>query len=114
MILAACQLGGYDIDTRTANSAAYRVGNLENEVVLDGFAPDDSTYQIKGIYQSAGNSYTTSADFGTAGKATTAVSGGSKTAAADEIVSDFDLYINPEQYIELASSIFGSSNEGAT
>ena len=111
--LAACQLGGYDIDTRTANSAAYRVGNLENEVVLDGFAPDDSNYQIEGIYRSANNSYETSADFGTAGNATTAVSEALKLLAADEIVSDFDLYINPEQYIELASSIFGTSNEGA-
>lgn len=110
--MASAMNGGYDLDVRSANSAAYRVSNLENELVVDGFAPDGSTYEIEGIYQAAGNDYSTSADFGTAGNPTTAVEGALTLLYADDIDTNFDLYLHPTQYLELATSIFGSSNEG--
>lgn len=111
--LAAAMNGGYDLDTRSANSAAYKVAMLENELVVDGFAPDDSTYEIKGIYQSAGNSYSTSADFGTPGKALTAVEGALNKLYEDDIDMNFDMYLHPTQYLELATSVFGQALEGS-
>lgn len=112
--LAAAMNGGYDLDTRSANSSAYKVAMLENELVVDGFAPDDSTYEIDGIYQSAGNSYSTSADFGTPGNALKAVEGALDKLYEDDIDMNFDMYLNPKQYLELSTSIFGDAKEGST
>jgi uncharacterized linocin/CFP29 family protein len=111
--LAAARNGNYDLGMMSAESAAYKVTNLENQIVIDGYAPDGSTYEVKGLYQSAGNTYTDSADFGTAGNALTAVQNALEAFYEDEITGNFNMLLNPTQYLELAVSIFGSSNEGA-
>jgi len=110
--MVAAANGNYDLNALTANSAAYKVTNLENQMVINGYSRDGSTYDVKGLYQSAGNSYSDSADFGTAGNALTAVQAALNLLYADNIDTNFNLILNPTQYLELATSIFGSSNEG--
>ena len=110
--MVAAANGNYDLNALTANSAAYKVTNLENQMVINGYSRDGSTYDVEGLYQSAGNSYSDSADFGTAGNALTAVQAALNLLYADNIDTNFNLILNPTQYLELATSIFGSSNEG--
>jgi len=105
------QNGNYELNTASANSAAYRVTNLENNVVINGYAPDGSNYEVKGLYQSVGQT-TAGADFGTAGSAIATVQAALTLFDADDIYGDFDLLLNPVQYNELAVSLFGANSEG--
>lgn len=101
--LAAAQRGGFALNAATASSAAYKVMNLENSLVLNGYAADGSNYDIKGLYQSAGNTKT-GADFGTSGNALKSVAGAIELMMADEITGPYNLTLNPTQYMELAIS----------
>jgi len=47
--LAAAARGGFGISTATVSSAAYKVMNLENQLILNGFAADGTNYDIKGL-----------------------------------------------------------------
>lgn len=106
--LEAARLGGFSIDTHTANSAAYKVTNLENTIGIYGYAADDSNYDINGLYKSAGNTYTTSKDFGTAGNAITAVSEAVKLFQTDLIYPPYNMVLHSDQFIELTISILAS------
>lgn len=101
--LAAAQRGGFALNAATASSAAYKVMNLENSMVLNGYAADGSNYDIKGLYQSAANTKS-GADFGTAGNALKSVAGAIELMMADEITGPYNLTLNPTQYMELAIS----------
>jgi len=59
------------------------------------------------FYQSAGNSYTTQSDFGTAGIPLEVVAGAIDLMQADNITGPYNLVLNPTQYMELATSILG-------
>lgn len=102
--LAAAQRGGFALNASTASSAAYKVMNLENKIVLDGYTVDGSNYEIKGLYQSAGNTVSTSYDFGTSGNPLKAVAEGIGELMEDEITGPYNLVLNPTQYMELAIS----------
>jgi uncharacterized linocin/CFP29 family protein len=107
--LAAAQRGGFALNAATASSAAYKVMNLENSMVLNGYAADGSNYDIKGLYQSAANTKT-GADFGTAGNALKSVAGAIELMMADEITGPYNLTLNPTQYMELAISESAGGN----
>ena len=106
--IKSAQNGGYPISTQTAASAAYRVTNLENTLVMDGYKADGTNYDIKGLYQSAGNTEATADDFGTAGKALDKIGKAIALMQADEIYGPYNLVLNHTQYAELAVSILGS------
>ena len=106
--LAAAARGGFGISTATVQSAAYKVMNLENQLILNGFAADGTTYDIKGLYQSAGNSYSTEKSFGTSGNPLVAVAGAIDLMQADNITGPYNMVLNPTQYMELATSVLGS------
>ena len=105
--LAAAARGGFGISTATVQSAAYKVMNLENQLILNGFAADGTTYDIKGLYQSAGNS-TAGSSFGTAGNPLASVAAAIDKMQADNITGPYNLVLNPTQYMELATSVLGS------
>ncbi len=96
---------GTPLDTAAMISAGQKVGEKEDDMLLQGWAPDGSNYKIKGLYQSAGNSYSTSKDFGTFGNPTAAVSGALALLYADGIVgTNFNLVLNYVQYAELQAN----------
>ncbi|MFA5408722.1 MAG: family 1 encapsulin nanocompartment shell protein [Bacilli bacterium] len=105
--LAAAARGGFGISTATVQSAAYKVMNLENQLILNGFAADGTTYDIKGLYQSAGN-YTAGKDFATAGQPLESVATAIDLMQADNITGPYNMVLNPTQYMELATSVLGS------
>ena len=107
--LAAAQRGGFALNAATASSAAYKVMNLENSMVLNGYAADGSNYDIKGLYQSAANTKS-GADFGIAGNALESIAGAIELMMADEITGPYNLTLNPTQYMELAISESAGGN----
>lgn len=102
--LEASRRLGRPLNVRAASSAAYRVSYLENSIVFNGWAEDGSNYDINGLYQAAGNDYSTSKDFGTAGNAKTAVAGAIALLNADGIYGPYTLLLHPTQFAELAAS----------
>lgn len=106
--IVAAQRGGYPLQASTADSAAYKVMLQENAMLLNGYSADGSTYDIKGLYQSAGNSESTSKDFGTAGNALAKVQLAITELIADDIYGPYNLVLNPTQFMELAVSVLGS------
>ncbi len=106
--IVAAQRGGYPLQASTADSAAYKVMLQENAMLLNGYSADGSTYDIKGLYQSANNSESTSKDFGTAGNAMAKVQLAITELIADDIYGPYNLVLNPTQFMELAVSVLGS------
>lgn len=106
--IVAAQRGGYPLQASTADSASYKVMLQENAMLLNGYSADGSTYDIKGLYQSAGNSESTSKDFGTAGNAMAKVQLAITELITDDIYGPYNLVLNPTQFMELAVSVLGS------
>lgn len=102
---------GTPLDVTTAQSAAYKVSLLENDLVIQGYASDDSNYDINGFYQGAGNS-TAGSSFGSAGGALASVEAAMALMMVDNIFPPYNLVLNPTQYAELAGSVHtGGMNE---
>jgi uncharacterized linocin/CFP29 family protein len=96
---------GVAIDTAAAQSAAQVVGIQEDNLIFLGWKPDGVAYNINGFYNGAGNDYSTSKDFGTAGYATTAVAGAIALIEADNgLAPAYNLILNPTQAAELRAS----------
>jgi uncharacterized linocin/CFP29 family protein len=106
--LAAAQMNGYPLSMKNITEATYKVANLENKVILDGYNPKGtstaSDYEVKGLYQSAGNEITDNYDFGTYGKATDAVAAARELFIEDEVYGPYNLIINEIQGLELQLS----------
>lgn len=98
---------GTSMDTAMMLSAAYKVGKLEDDFLIQGYDPDgDSTYEIEGLYQGADNTDSTSADFGTYGNAVSEVAVGLGLIAADDaLTTNYNLVLNPTQWAELIGSV---------
>ncbi len=106
--IVTAQKGGYPLSTSTAESSAYKCMLAENNMLLNGYSRDGSNYDINGLYQGAGNSETTSKDFGTAGYALAKMQLAITAMLDDNIYGPYNLVLNPTQYMELAVSILGS------
>lgn len=105
--LESSRIGGTPLNTVAANSAAYKVANLENELGFVGYSEDNgSTYAISGLLESAGNEVTDALDFGTAGNAITAVAAAMDELMNDNIYPPYNLILNPAQYAQLVGSIY--------
>ena len=92
---------GTPLDTSGAGSASYKVALLEDDLIINGYAADGTNFDINGLYNAAGNDYSTSKDFGTAGNGLAAVAGGIDLLMADSIYPPYNLVLNPTQYMEL-------------
>ncbi|OPX62372.1 MAG: Encapsulating protein for peroxidase [Methanomassiliicoccales archaeon PtaB.Bin215] len=97
---------GVSLESAAAINAAIQLAAKEDDLLLNGWAPkDDGAYVIKGLYQAAGQSYTTSKDFATFGNAIIAVSGARSLLWGQNVNGvNFNLVINPTQYAELDAS----------
>jgi uncharacterized linocin/CFP29 family protein len=96
---------GIPLDNAAMLSAVYVAAKKENDLLLQGWTPNGSTYDINGLYQGAGNNYDTSKDFGTFGYATDAVAGAMALILDDGVEGvNFNLTLNPTQFTELVAS----------
>jgi uncharacterized linocin/CFP29 family protein len=96
-----------DMDVSAAQSAGYVATATEDAAIINGVTRNGTTYDINGLYQGAGNNYSTSADFGTYGNAMAAIAGAKQLMVDDGIPAyniPLNLALSSEQYGELEKS----------
>ena len=98
--LEASKTDGVPLDTSTVASATYKIAIKENAIILDGWKPDGTNYDVNGLYQAANNDYSTTADFATSGKPIAAVLGAIDLLLADSINPPFHMVLNQTQWTE--------------
>lgn len=97
---------GERIDQSAALSAAHVVNVATDDLLIQGWAPNGSTYKVNGLYQAAGNTDSTSNDFATYGKAIAEIAIALALLDADSIFGvNFNLVLNPVQFRQLQGSI---------
>ena len=96
---------GYDLLAAYTDEAGFQPAYLEDKMIYRGFTPDDSTYTIDGLYEAAGNNYSTSADWGTAANIRTSVAGAIALAMADKIYGSYGLGVATVQWNQLMSAV---------
>jgi uncharacterized linocin/CFP29 family protein len=101
--IEASRTTGTPLDIATAKSASYRVSLLEDTLILKGSGG------INGFYDSAGNDYSSSADWDTATNILPAVNGGIDLLTADNIFPPYNLVVNPTQYGQLFALVANTS-----
>jgi len=102
---------GVGLDAAAAISAAQVIAVQEDTAIIDGWKPDGTTYVMKGLYQSAGVSYTSSKDFATYGNAKEAIAGALAGLEAVFVYPPFNLTLNPVQNAELVMSESSTGTE---
>jgi uncharacterized linocin/CFP29 family protein len=108
--LEASRRNGTPLDTHLVDSASYAVAKKENALAIQGWAKDGTTYDIKGLYQGAGNS-ATGADMSTATNIPVVVFEAMGLLIADGINPPYNLVLHPTQYAETFAII---ANTGMT
>ena len=109
--LASSRTSGVPLNTSNAESAAYKVAYLEDSMLIDGFTASGTTYEVSGLYQSAGNSEGTSLDWTTATNIPTSLQNSIALLIADNIQPPYSLVVNPTQYADTIENI---ANTGIT
>lgn len=71
----AFKADGKPLDGANAIGAAYKAAKVEDAAIINGVTNDDTNYDINGLYQGAGNDYSTASTTSTAGVPTTMVAG---------------------------------------
>lgn len=97
--LASAQKFGMPLNTVSARAAAYKVTNLENELVIVGSG------DINGLYNAANNVEATTLDFGTYGNALKKIRAAMALLMADNVYPPYNLVLHPTQWAELHGSI---------
>jgi uncharacterized linocin/CFP29 family protein len=81
-------LNGTDFDAANAIAAGYVAAKVEDSAIINGVTNDGSNYDLKGLYQGAGNDYSTATTIGTFGGITTAVAGALNLMDDDDVPVD--------------------------
>jgi hypothetical protein len=104
---------GPGIDMATIfNSATRQVVEREQDLILEGWSRDGTTYEVQGFLNKTSiNTETTAADFGTAGKALTKVGLMIAELIEDSWFGPYELYLDKVQYKELFASFNSTTDE---
>jgi uncharacterized linocin/CFP29 family protein len=98
--LTSSRTSGTPLNTTTAESATYKVGLLEDALLILGYSADGTNYDINGLYNAAGNSEATSLDWGTVANIVTSINNTIALLLADNISPPYNLVVNPTQYAQ--------------
>lgn len=98
--LASSRMTGAPLNTSTAESAAYKVSLLEDALLILGYSADGTNYDIKGLYNAAGNSEASSLDWGTGANIVTSINNTIALLLADNIMPPYNLTVHPDQYVQ--------------
>jgi len=102
---------GINLETVSVRAAGKTVVKQENELILNGWKPDGTNYEVKGLYQSAALSITDSLDFATPGNIDKAVNLAIAKLEDNNVeASAYHLICNPTQMAEVRTSRFSTSN----
>lgn len=91
---------GTPLDTAAAGSAGYRVGRLEDDLIINGYTRDGTNYDINGLYRAAGNDYSTASGFDTIANVQSAFAGAADLLQSDFIDPPYNAVLHPTQYNE--------------
>lgn len=95
--LASSRTSGTPLNTTQAESSAYLVAYAEDQLLINGWSQDGTTYEIKGLYQAAGNTKA-GADWATATNIKTTVDGAIDALITDGIKGPYKMLLATEQY----------------
>ena len=101
--LEASRTYGTPLDVATAKSASYQVSILEDTLVLKGSGG------IDGLYDSAGNDYSTAKHWSTATNIMASINGAIALLKADKIFPPYNLVVNDARFDELFEFITNTS-----
>jgi uncharacterized linocin/CFP29 family protein len=107
--LAASRRSGRPLNLSVVDSASYKVALLEDELIIKGWSRDGANYDINGLYEAAGNDYSTSMDFGTKTNIETAINGAISLMLDDSVNPPYNLTLHPTQYAETLALIASTS-----
>lgn len=100
----AYELKGVPLESDLATDMAANVSIQQNNLIIDGWKPNGSTYDIKGMYQVANNSVS-GQDFDTFGNALKTTAEAITALKADKIYSaGYNLTLSSLNYAELMGS----------
>ena len=99
--LASSRSSGMPLNTTQVESSSYKVAWLEDTILLNGYSADGTTYEINGLYQGAGNSESSSLDYGTAANIITSLNSAKALLLADNILPPYNAVLHPDQYAQL-------------
>ena len=91
----------FDIEMTNLNNASYLVGDLEDEILIQGYSWNGTDYDVSGLYQSATNDYSSSADWDTPANIETSLIGAKKLLKADHMPGPYNLWVNPVNNTQL-------------
>ena len=94
--------------SRNSRDCGLQCKELENQYITTGLKNIAGTYATggNGMLAKAGNSFTTTADFATAGKGLVTVAGALALMRTDSIMGPYFMAVNEVQYGQLESSVF--------
>lgn len=95
---------GKALDAAGATSAAYVVGREEDAMLINGWAPDGTNYEVEGLYQAAGTSVT-GASFGTAGNCIKSVQTGISALEDLGVSGPYHFLLHKDQAAELRGNV---------
>ena len=102
---------GKSLDTAAAVSAAYVVGQIEDAMIINGWAPDGTNYEVKGFYQAAGTS-ATGATWATAGNCIKSVQAGIAALEDLGVSGPYHLLLHKDKAKQLRGNVItGSGRE---
>jgi len=98
---------GKALDAAGATSAAYVVGKQEDAMIINGWKPDGTNYEVKGLYQAAGTT-ATGATFATAGNGIVSAQKGISALEDLGVSGPYHLLLHKDQAAELRGSVLTS------
>ena len=95
---------GKALDTAGAVSASYVVGQIEDTMIINGWAPNGTNYEVEGLYQAADTS-ATGATWATAGNCIKSVQTGISALEDIGVSGPYHLLLHKDQAAELRGNV---------
>lgn len=99
---------GKALDAAGATSAAYVVGKEEDAMIINGWAPDGSNYEIEGLFEAADTS-ATGVTWATAGNCIKSVQTGISALEDLGVSGPYHLLLHKDQAAELRGNVLSGS-----
>jgi uncharacterized linocin/CFP29 family protein len=103
--LSASRLTGQPLNTSVVESASYKVGYMEDALIILGWSRDGTNYDINGLYKAAGNSVTGAGGWNTGANIVTDINAAIAELLTDNIYPPYNVTLHPDQYAETLALI---------
>ena len=95
--VAASNMTGEPLNTSQVSSTTYKVGYLEDSMLINGYSADGTVYEINGLYKAAGNTKA-GADWATATNIPLTINGAISALMDDNILPPYNVVLPAEQF----------------